>query len=231
MAQVGVVRGEAHERASAQVAGAFFSPTVSSTAPPGRRRPLLPRLLRSDFTLTAPPAPPALPRRPLAHPSRLVSVGAPMSRGAAAPGTRPQANQSPPRYACEVYAGHLDLTHPLAWTIDGALEPDTCAQYIHRMTALPAEVAPIVGHDGAPEIDLATRNNTRVMWDDATEADALLARVASRSDGGLRHGALGSQLRGCASTATRPASATACTGTPWSSSTAASAACSPSSST
>jgi hypothetical protein len=35
-----------------------------------------------------------------------------------------------------------------------------------------AEVAPI-----GDEIDLATRNNTRVMWDDPAEANALLDRV------------------------------------------------------
>jgi len=45
------------------------------------------------------------------------------------------------------------------------------------MRAGAAEVAPIVGRDGGAEIDLGVRNNTRVMWDDPDEADALLARL------------------------------------------------------
>jgi hypothetical protein len=78
-----------------------------------------------------------------------------------------------------MYAGHLDLTQPLVWTVDDALSPAECEAYIGRMRAGRPEVAPIVGHHG-PEIDLEVRNNTRVMWDDAAEANALLARVASR---------------------------------------------------
>ncbi|HSO00820.1 MAG TPA: 2OG-Fe(II) oxygenase [Candidatus Nanopelagicales bacterium] len=78
-----------------------------------------------------------------------------------------------------MYAGHLDLTQPLAWTVDDALSPADCAAYIARMRAGLAEIAPIVGHHGGPEVDLAVRNNTRVMWDDPAEADALLARVAA----------------------------------------------------
>ena len=78
-----------------------------------------------------------------------------------------------------MYAGHLDLTQPLVWTVDDALPPDLCASYARRLREGGAEVAPIVGHDGGPEIDLAVRNNTRVMWDDAEDANSLLARVAS----------------------------------------------------
>jgi prolyl 4-hydroxylase len=77
-----------------------------------------------------------------------------------------------------VYAGHLDLTQPLVWTVDGALSPAECEGYVRRMREGRAEVAPIVGRDGGAEIDLEVRNNTRVMWDDAREADSLLARVA-----------------------------------------------------
>ena len=79
-----------------------------------------------------------------------------------------------------MYAGHLDLTHPLVWTVDDALEPSGCDAYIAKMRAGDAEIAPIVGPHGGAEIDLEVRNNTRVMWDDAEEANALLARVASR---------------------------------------------------
>jgi len=77
-----------------------------------------------------------------------------------------------------MYAGHLDLTQPLVWTVDDALPRSLCADYSRRLREGRTEVAPIVGHDG-PEIDLAVRNNTRTMWDDADEANTLLARVAS----------------------------------------------------
>lgn len=77
-----------------------------------------------------------------------------------------------------MFAGHLDLHHPLVWTVEDALPADLCEAYAARARERCAEVAPIVGRHGV-EIDLATRNNTRVMWDDATEADSLLARVVS----------------------------------------------------
>ena len=73
-----------------------------------------------------------------------------------------------------MYAGHLDLNHPLLWTVDDALPPDLCAAYAERMRTGDAEVAPITGG----RVDLATRNNTRVMWDDPEEAARLLASVA-----------------------------------------------------
>lgn len=79
-----------------------------------------------------------------------------------------------------MYAGHLDLTQPLVWTVDDALPPEMCAGYITRMCDGEAEVAPIIGKHGGAEVDLAVRNNTRVMWDDAAEANALLARVSSQ---------------------------------------------------
>jgi prolyl 4-hydroxylase len=75
-----------------------------------------------------------------------------------------------------MYAGHLDLTQPLVWTVDDALPADAREAYVRRMREGYAEVAPIVGKEG-PEVDLAVRNNTRVMWDDAAEAGALLDRV------------------------------------------------------
>lgn len=78
-----------------------------------------------------------------------------------------------------MYAGHLDLGAELVWTVDDALPPAACDAYIAKMRAsAEAEVAPIIAHDGRPEVDLQTRNNTRIMWDDETEAHALLARVA-----------------------------------------------------
>jgi len=75
-----------------------------------------------------------------------------------------------------VFAGHLDLTQPLVWTVDDALDADTCARYAAKIER-DAEVAPVITERGV-EVDLAVRNNTRVMWDDADEANALLARVA-----------------------------------------------------
>lgn len=78
-----------------------------------------------------------------------------------------------------MYAGHLDLSQPLLWTIDDALSPALCAAYIARMRSSPSELAPIVGAHGA-ELNLAVRNNTRVMWDDAEEARELLGRVIHR---------------------------------------------------
>jgi hypothetical protein len=77
-----------------------------------------------------------------------------------------------------MFAGHLDLTEPLVWNVDNALLPADCAAYVARIReSAEAEVAPIVGHDGQPEVDLAVRNNTRVMWDDEAEANQLLGRV------------------------------------------------------
>jgi prolyl 4-hydroxylase len=78
-----------------------------------------------------------------------------------------------------VYAGHLDLTQPLVWTVDRAMTPADCDAYVRRFRDGRPEVAPIVGRHGGAEIDLDVRNNTRVMWDDPIEANALLARVAS----------------------------------------------------
>jgi prolyl 4-hydroxylase len=83
-----------------------------------------------------------------------------------------------------MYAGHLDLTHPLVWTIDEALPAADCDSYARRMRDGAAELAPIVGKHG-PEVDLAVRNNTRVMWDDEEEARGLLERVLPRVPGTL----------------------------------------------
>lgn len=79
-----------------------------------------------------------------------------------------------------MFAGYLDLTQPLYWTVDDALPADLCAAYVRRMREGPAELAPIVGDGGRPVIEPETRSNTRVMWDDADEADALLERVRRR---------------------------------------------------
>jgi len=77
-----------------------------------------------------------------------------------------------------VFAGHLDLTQPLMWTVPDALSADQCAHYIARFHAATPEQAPVITKNGV-EVDLAVRNNARVMWDDADEANRLAERVRS----------------------------------------------------
>lgn len=77
-----------------------------------------------------------------------------------------------------MYAGHLDLTQPLLWTVDDALSAAECDAYADRLRRGSPEVAPVITERGV-EVDLEVRSNTRVMWDDASEADALLDRVRS----------------------------------------------------
>jgi len=83
-----------------------------------------------------------------------------------------------------MYAGHLDLTQPLVWTVDNVLSAADCEHYQQRLRQGRSEQAPVIGRHGV-EVDLEVRNNTRVMWDDAQEADALLARVAAQVPGRL----------------------------------------------
>jgi hypothetical protein len=77
-----------------------------------------------------------------------------------------------------VFAGHLDLTHPLIWTVDDALPASECDAYVQRMRGGTGEVAPVITSEGVA-VDLAVRSNTRIMWDGAAEANALLAYVAA----------------------------------------------------
>lgn len=79
-----------------------------------------------------------------------------------------------------MYAGHLDFSSALWWTVDDVLTVTECAAYIARFERRgDAHVAPVIRRDGVG-IDTAVRNNTRVMWDDQAEADALLERVRER---------------------------------------------------
>ena len=64
-----------------------------------------------------------------------------------------------------MFAGHLDLTQSLMWTVDDAMSTERCAHYIARFHAQVAEQAPVITERGV-EVDLAVRNNTRVRWDD-----------------------------------------------------------------
>jgi prolyl 4-hydroxylase len=75
-----------------------------------------------------------------------------------------------------MFADHLDLAHPLMWTIDDALSPERCAAYIAKFAASTPEQAPVITRAGV-EVDLAVRNNLRLMWDDEAEANELAARV------------------------------------------------------
>lgn len=75
-----------------------------------------------------------------------------------------------------MFAGHLDLLHPLMWTVEDALSADDCARYIAKFDASVPEQAPVITTAGV-EVDLAVRSNTRIMWDDEAEANALLSRV------------------------------------------------------
>jgi len=90
-----------------------------------------------------------------------------------------------------MYAGYLDLTQPLYSTVDELLTREECAAYVARYYAGTAEVATVIGREGEI-VDLDTRNNTRVMWDDAREAETLFERIRPSAPPILR----GMQLEG-----------------------------------
>lgn len=75
-----------------------------------------------------------------------------------------------------MYAGSLDLTQPLLWTIDGALSPSECAALIERIEAESLESAPIATAAGDVH-DTSVRRNRRVIFDDPHFADILFERV------------------------------------------------------
>jgi prolyl 4-hydroxylase len=62
------------------------------------------------------------------------------------------------------------------WTVDDAMSAARCEQYIARFHATAPEQAPVITARGV-EVDLDVRNNTRVMWDDAAEANELASLV------------------------------------------------------
>lgn len=78
-----------------------------------------------------------------------------------------------------MYAHLIDLSRPLWFTLDGVLSPDECRALIARIEAAGPTVAPVSRAEG-PVVDLGTRNNTRVMFDDPELAALLYARVADR---------------------------------------------------
>lgn len=90
-----------------------------------------------------------------------------------------------------MYIGHLDLSQPLLWTVDDALPVERCEEYISYVERGSPMPAPIAGH-GGEVLDPTIRNNTRIMWDDAEEADGLLLLVRERVPDRM----LGMSLRG-----------------------------------
>lgn len=76
-------------------------------------------------------------------------------------------------------AGELDSRNPLVLTLDGVLAPPECEALIARIDALGPTLAPIsTGRGFVYRPDL--RNNTRVMFDDATLAARLFERVRAQ---------------------------------------------------
>ena len=74
---------------------------------------------------------------------------------------------------------HLDLELPFWWVVDDVLSPAECADFIGRFAAGVPEYAE-VPREGKMGIDLDTRNNTRVMWDDAFQANGIVNKLKKR---------------------------------------------------
>lgn len=73
----------------------------------------------------------------------------------------------------------LDLSQPLAFTLDDIVTPAECAVLIERIESLGPTTAPISTSRGF-EMRTDVRNNERVMFDDAQLARDLFQRVAAR---------------------------------------------------
>lgn len=78
-----------------------------------------------------------------------------------------------------MFANLIDLTQPLWFTVDDVLSPAECDALIARIEAAGPEIAPITRAEGAV-VDLGTRNNSRVMFDDPALAALLFERVQDR---------------------------------------------------
>jgi predicted 2-oxoglutarate/Fe(II)-dependent dioxygenase YbiX len=81
-------------------------------------------------------------------------------------------------------AALVDLAKPLSFTIPGVLSPDECERLVARIEALGPSVAPVSRAEG-PVLDLGTRNNARVIFDDPELAGLLFGRVRARVPGEL----------------------------------------------
>lgn len=82
--------------------------------------------------------------------------------------------------------GFIDPTKPLIWTVEDLLTPDECVAAIASVEALGFAEAPINTPFGAVR-RASTRNNTRVVFDDHTQAARIFDRVRSRVPSSL-HG-------------------------------------------
>jgi prolyl 4-hydroxylase len=80
-----------------------------------------------------------------------------------------------------MYAGFLDLTRPLFWTVDDALPPDLCADYIRRFHAGQPELAPIVGERGEPVVEPRPATTPASCGTTPTRPDASSATSAPTS--------------------------------------------------
>ena len=79
-----------------------------------------------------------------------------------------------------MFAGHLDLTQPLFWTVPDVLSREECALYIDKMKgSRDAEIATITGREGEV-VDQQVRSNTRLMYDDPAWAATLFTRLSSQ---------------------------------------------------
>ena len=81
-------------------------------------------------------------------------------------------------------AALVDLAKPLSFTLPGVLSSDECAALVARIEALGPTVAPVSRAEG-PVLDLGTRNNARVIFDDPTLAALLFERVRTPVPGEL----------------------------------------------
>lgn len=75
-----------------------------------------------------------------------------------------------------MYHRSLDLSHPLAWTVDDVLTPDECAALIDRIESLGPTTAPVTTLRG-PVLRPEIRNNRRVILDDPELAALLFERA------------------------------------------------------
>jgi prolyl 4-hydroxylase len=78
-----------------------------------------------------------------------------------------------------MYAGHLDLTQPLVWTVDDAFTREECAALVARVEGIGFEAA-AVNLPGGQVIRPDIRNNARVMLRDEELAAQIFARTRGR---------------------------------------------------
>lgn len=75
-----------------------------------------------------------------------------------------------------MYIDSVDLSFPLAWTVDDVLSPQECAPFIALMRDVPDIPAPVSTPQG-PVVKVDARNNSRLIIDDEERADWVWQRV------------------------------------------------------